>query len=314
MKLLLAEDEKSLSRAIKIILEKNNYLVDAVYDGREALEYLEADFYDGAVLDIMMPKMDGIEVLRRIREEGNTVPVLLLTAKSQIEDKVLGLDTGANDYLTKPFDKEELLARIRAMTRVRQSQGSSVLSYGDITLNLASCELASPKGSFRLAGKEFGMMELLMRDPGTLISAEIFLELISLSDQLQCFLLGILVDCAVFLHLSDLSESFDSLADSLVVCEHSAQPSLVYIEHSASLSLILDGSLSLLLCSYEQNRLAGLSDLSHEIICVIDKSQRLLKVDDIDSVSLCEDIRSHLRVPSSCLMSEMDACFEQLFH
>lgn len=176
MKLLLAEDEKSLSRAIKIILEKNNYLVDAVYDGREALEYLEADSYDGAVLDIMMPKMDGIEVLRRIREEGNTVPVLLLTAKSQIEDKVLGLDTGANDYLTKPFDKEELLARIRAMTRVRQSQGSSVLSYGDITLNLASCELASPKGSFRLAGKEFGMMELLMRDPGTLISAEKFLE------------------------------------------------------------------------------------------------------------------------------------------
>lgn len=176
MKLLLAEDEKSLSRAIKIILEKNNYLVDAVYDGREALEYLEADSYDGAVLDIMMPKMDGIEVLRRIRGEGNTVPVLLLTAKSQIEDKVLGLDTGANDYLTKPFDKEELLARIRAMTRVRQSQGSSVLSYGDITLNLASCELASPKGSFRLAGKEFGMMELLMRDPGTLISAEIFLE------------------------------------------------------------------------------------------------------------------------------------------
>ena len=176
MKLLLAEDEKSLSRAIKIILEKNNYLVDAVYDGREALEYLEADSYDGAVLDIMMPKMDGIEVLRRIREEGNTVPVLLLTAKSQIEDKVLGLDTGANDYRTKPFDKEELLARIRAMTRVRQSQGSSVLSYGDITLNLASCELASPKGSFRLAGKEFGMMELLMRDPGTLISAEIFLE------------------------------------------------------------------------------------------------------------------------------------------
>ncbi len=176
MKLLLAEDEKSLSRAIKIILEKNNYLVDAVYDGREALEYLEADSYDGAVLDIMMPKMDGIEVLRRIREEGNTVPVLLLTAKSQIEDKVLGLDTGANDYLTKPFDKEKLLARIRAMTRVRQSQGSSVLSYGDITLNLASCELASPKGSFRLAGKEFGMMELLMRDPGTLISAEKFLE------------------------------------------------------------------------------------------------------------------------------------------
>lgn len=176
MKLLLAEDEKSLARAVKLILEKNNYLVDVVYDGREALEYLEADSYDGAVLDIMMPKMDGIEVLRRLRAEGNNVPVLFLTAKSQTEDKVLGLDTGANDYLTKPFEAQELLARIRAMTRVRQSQGSSVLSYGDIELNLATCELSSKSGSFRLAGKEFGMMELLMRDPGVLVSADKFLE------------------------------------------------------------------------------------------------------------------------------------------
>ena len=176
MKLLLAEDEKSLSRALKAILEKNNFLVDAVYDGQEALDYLEADSYDGVILDIMMPKKDGIEVLKTIRAEGNTTPVLLLTAKTQIDDKVLGLDSGANDYLTKPFEARELLARIRAMTRVRQSQGSSVLSYGDLTLNLASYELSSPKGSYRLAGKEFGMMELLMRDPGTLISAERFLE------------------------------------------------------------------------------------------------------------------------------------------
>ncbi|MBQ7460093.1 MAG: response regulator transcription factor [Oscillospiraceae bacterium] len=176
MKLLLAEDEKSLARAVKTILEKNNYLVDVVYDGREALDYLEADSYDGAVLDIMMPKMDGLEVLERLRAEGNGVPVLLLTAKSQTEDKVLGLDTGANDYLTKPFDAQELLARIRAMTRVRQSGGSSVLTYGDVTLNVATCELSSANGSFRLAGKEFGMMELMMRDPGVLISAEKFLD------------------------------------------------------------------------------------------------------------------------------------------
>ena len=176
MKLLLAEDEKSLARAVKAILEKNNFLVDVVYDGREALDYLLTEDYDGAVMDIMMPKLDGITVLRRLRAEGKGTPVLLLTAKSQIDDKVEGLDAGANDYLTKPFDAKELLARIRAMTRVQRVQQSSVLSFGDLTLNLATYELASPSGSFRLAGKEFGMMELMMRDPGALISAERFLE------------------------------------------------------------------------------------------------------------------------------------------
>ena len=176
MRLLLAEDELALSRAITTILKKNNYEVDAVYDGEAALDWLASNNYDGVILDLMMPKLDGLSVLTKLRAGGNNIPVLILTAKSEVDDKVLGLDAGANDYLTKPFDKEKLLARIRAMTRVRQSQGSSVLSYGDITLNLASCELASPKGSFRLAGKEFGMMELLMRDPGTLISAEKFLE------------------------------------------------------------------------------------------------------------------------------------------
>ena len=176
MKLLLAEDEKSLARAVKAILEKNNFLVDVVYDGREALDYLLTEDYDGAVMDIMMPGLDGITVLRRLRAEGKGTPVLLLTAKSQIDDKVEGLDAGANDYLTKPFDAKELLARIRAMTRVQRVQTSSVLSFGDLTLNLATYELASPSGSFRLAGKEFGMMELMMRDPGALISAERFLE------------------------------------------------------------------------------------------------------------------------------------------
>ena len=103
MRLLLAEDEKSLSRAIIAILERNNYSADAVYDGLEALEYLESDTYDGLVLDVMMPKMDGITVLKKLREKGNNIPVLMLTAKSEIDDKVLGLDSGANDYLTKPF-------------------------------------------------------------------------------------------------------------------------------------------------------------------------------------------------------------------
>lgn len=176
MRLLLAEDEKSLSRAIVAILEKNNYSVDAVYDGAEALDYLESGNYDGAILDIMMPKMDGITVLRRIREQGNCVPVLILTAKSEVDDKVLGLDSGANDYLTKPFAVKELLARIRAMTRVQTAQASSRLRLGNITLDSAAFTLSSPAGSFRLTNKEFQIMELLMRNPRNLISTEHFLE------------------------------------------------------------------------------------------------------------------------------------------
>ena len=117
MRLLYAEDERSLARAVSAILIKNHYSVDVVHDGESALDYLETGNYDGAILDIMMPKKDGLEVLRQIRARGDRTPVLLLTAKSEIDDRVSGLDSGANDYLTKPFDMKELLARIRAMTR-----------------------------------------------------------------------------------------------------------------------------------------------------------------------------------------------------
>ncbi len=176
MRLLLAEDERSLSRAVTAILEKNNFSVDAVYDGADALAYLQAGNYDGAILDIMMPKLDGIEVLRRIRAAGSRVPVLLLTAKSEIDDKVLGLDSGANDYLTKPFNTKELLARIRAMTRSQTAQPSSELRFGNLTLDRATFELSSPTGSFRLANKEFQMLETLMANPQNLISTERLLE------------------------------------------------------------------------------------------------------------------------------------------
>ena len=129
MRILLAEDERSLSRAVTALLERNHYAVDAVYDGAEALDYLEGGNYDALTLDIMMPKMDGMEVLRRLRQEGNSIPVLMLTAKGEVEDKVLGLDSGANDYLTKPFATAELLARLRAMTR-QSVQLSSRLTFG----------------------------------------------------------------------------------------------------------------------------------------------------------------------------------------
>ena len=176
MRLLFAEDERSLSKAIRTILEKNRYSVDTVFDGEEALAYLESGNYDGAILDIMMPRMDGITVLRKIREAGNRIPVLLLTAKSEVDDKVLGLDSGANDYLTKPFAVQELLARIRAMTRSQTAHGDSRLRVGNITLDSTTFELSSPSGSFRLANKEYQIMELLMRNPQNLISTEHLLE------------------------------------------------------------------------------------------------------------------------------------------
>ena len=165
-----------MSKALTAILERNNYSVDAVFDGQAALEYLEADNYDCVILDIMMPKVDGITVLKEIRKKGNMIPVLMLTAKSEVDDKVLGLDAGSNDYLTKPFDSKELMARIRAITRTQTAQADSQLQFGNVTLDRATFELATPTGSFQLANKEFQMMELLMSNPHNLISSERFLE------------------------------------------------------------------------------------------------------------------------------------------
>lgn len=175
MRILLAEDEKSLARAIVKIFEKNNYSADAVHTGKDALAYLEAANYDVVVLDVMMPEMDGITALKKIRESGSNIPVLLLTAKSEVEDKVLGLDSGANYYLTKPFDTKELLATIRAITRSPVSNDSKLM-VGNITLDRASYELSSTVSTFKLANKEFQMMEMLMSNPHRLISAERFME------------------------------------------------------------------------------------------------------------------------------------------
>ena len=176
MRLLLAEDEKALSKALVTILVHNQYSVDAVYDGQDALDYLRNGNYDGAILDIMMPKMDGISVLKAFRKENRTTPVLLLTARTEVEDRVAGLDSGADDYLGKPFDVKELLARVRAMLRRRGEQRSDVLTCGDVSLNLLTYELSGPKGSFRLGNKEFQLMEMLIQHPGAVIAAERFME------------------------------------------------------------------------------------------------------------------------------------------
>lgn len=176
MRLLLAEDEKSLSHALVTILEKSHYSVDAVYDGQEALEYLESEAYDGLILDIMMPKVDGITVLKTIRKQGNKIPVLILSAKSEIEDKVDGLDAGANDYLAKPFDARELLARIRVITRVNTESNDSLIRFCHVTLNRKTYVLKGEKAEFKLANKEFQMMELLMANPHQVLSTDRIFE------------------------------------------------------------------------------------------------------------------------------------------
>lgn len=176
MRLLLAEDERELSKALSTILKHNLYTVDTVFDGEEALAYIENGNYDGVILDIMMPKIDGISVLKIIRSKGINVPVLILTAKSEVDDKVLGLDCGANDYLTKPFSIKELLARIRAMTRIKTEAVDSLLKFGNVTLNRVTFELSTAYGSYRLANKEFQIMEMFMSNSKNLISTERILE------------------------------------------------------------------------------------------------------------------------------------------
>ena len=176
MRLLLAEDEKELSAALQAVLKRNHYEVDAVYDGQEAYDYLQAGNYDGVILDVMMPVMDGFELLKKIRAERNSIPVLMLTARAEVDDRVMGLDLGADDYLTKPFAMKELLARVRAITRRQNEAESSMLQYGNITLDLSSFQLQVGDKKERIPNKEFQMLEMLLANPTQIISSERFLE------------------------------------------------------------------------------------------------------------------------------------------
>ncbi len=176
MKLLLAEDEIELSKALCAILKHNNYSVDAALNGRDALELGLTGNYDGIILDIMMPELDGMSVLRRLRAENITTPILILTAKGELDDKIEGLDAGADDYLSKPFQMGELLARIRAMTRRKSEFAPGVLSFENITLDRAAYKLVCGDAELRLGNKEFQMMEMLLSNPGRLISTEEFME------------------------------------------------------------------------------------------------------------------------------------------
>lgn len=172
MKLLFAEDEIAMSEAVTDILTYHHYLVDSVYDGLEALEYARAENYDGIILDIMMPGMNGIDVLKALRKEGNKTPVLLLTAKSEIEDRIEGLDAGADDYLPKPFAMGELLARIRAMLRRKENYTPNILRCGDISLDMQNYELSCGDKSMVLSKIEYQIMELFMLNQGIYLSTE----------------------------------------------------------------------------------------------------------------------------------------------
>ena len=176
MKLLLAEDEKALSEAVVDILSYHKYIVDAVYNGEDAYDFAMYGNYDGIILDIMMPKRDGLEVLTELRKNGYKKPVMLLTAKSQIEDRIKGLDSGADDYLAKPFDMGELLARIRAMLRRGEEFHTNQIHFGDLTLNVEDGIISCGGRSVVLPKQEYRLMEQLMLNSSCFMTSEDLLE------------------------------------------------------------------------------------------------------------------------------------------
>ena len=176
MRILVADDEPGMTMVLEALLQREHYSVDVVDNGQDALDYGLAENYDCLILDIMMPRLDGIQVLQALRTKNVSTPVLLLTAKSQVEDRVAGLDSGADDYLPKPFDNREFIARVRALTRRGGEYTPSVLTAGNATLDCSTFELKCGSSCIRLGNREFQMLELLMRQKGRLISTEQFME------------------------------------------------------------------------------------------------------------------------------------------
>lgn len=218
MKLLVADDEVELVNALVAILKHSNYTVDAVYNGTDALDYALTGDYDGIILDIMMPGMDGTEVLSKIRAEGLSTPVLFLTAKTEVEDRIKGLDLGADDYLPKPFDMGELLARVRAMLRRKADFSQPNLTCGNLTLDRAGYELSTPDhDKIRLSGREFQMMEMLMTSPGRIISVDTFMDRIWADGEADVNV--------VWVYVSNLRKKLTSLEAS---CEIKASRGLGY--------------------------------------------------------------------------------------
>lgn len=176
MRLLIAEDELDLAEALTVFFEKNHFSVDAVHNGFDAYEYASTGEYDAVILDVMMPKMDGIQVLEKLRQEGVKTPIMMLTAKGQKSDRITGFNAGADDYLPKPFAPDELLSRVRAILRRSEAYQPSVLRFADLTLDPNSGALTCGEMSVRLSGREFQVMELFLRSPRQFFSAERIME------------------------------------------------------------------------------------------------------------------------------------------
>lgn len=176
MKILFAEDDKDVSRAVTVLLQRNHFTVDPVYNGRDALDCLTGGEYDAAILDIMMPGIDGREVVRKARAKGVQIPIMMLTAMGEVEDRVDGLEAGADDYLPKPFDSRELVARLRTLLRRSSSYTPDILRFKDLSLNCSNYTLTCADQSVNLGNKGFQMMEMFMRSPGRIFSADQFME------------------------------------------------------------------------------------------------------------------------------------------
>ena len=176
MRLLIAEDEVDLAEALTVFFEKNHFSVDAVYNGADAYEYAVTGAYDAVILDVMMPKLNGIQVLERLRAEGVKTPIMMLTAKGQKDDRITGFNAGADDYLPKPFDPDELLSRVRAILRRSEVYQPTVLSFGDLALDPSTGVLTCGKQTTRLSGREFQVMELFLRSPRQVFSADRIME------------------------------------------------------------------------------------------------------------------------------------------
>ncbi len=210
MRLLIAEDTLDLNRALQAILEKSGYEVTCTYDGQEALDHVMAETFDGIILDIMMPRMDGIEALRKMRDRGVKTPVLLLTAKAEVDDRVAGLDAGANDYLPKPFAMRELLARVRAMCR-QIATDDAPLSVGGTTLRMGTSEL-SAENSVCLSSREAELLQLLMRNVGRPLSRAFILGHVWGDDSTA-------TDEGLVLYLSYLRDKLAAVGSALVIAE-----------------------------------------------------------------------------------------------
>lgn len=210
MRLLIAEDELDLAEALTVFFEKNHFSVDAVHDGFAAYEYGSADEYDAIILDIMMPKMNGIEVLQKLRQEGVKTPVMMLTAKGQKDDRITGFNAGADDYLPKPFEPDELICRVRAMLRRSEDYTPTVLAFGDVTLNSTNGILQCAGQSVQLKGRQFQLMEMFMRSPQIVFSAERIMEKIWGWDSEAEI-------NVVWVHISNLRKSLKSVGSRVVI-------------------------------------------------------------------------------------------------